>query len=90
MAEELVLEPCVARLESTATGPAWGALVESAQFGIALTDFNARFQITNRAFASLVGYTRAELAGLALVDLCLEDERDMMVAAFEAFQRGSR
>jgi PAS domain S-box-containing protein len=90
MAEELVLEPCVARLESTATGPAWGALVESAQFGIALTDFNARFQITNRAFASLVGYTRAELAGLALVDLCLEDERDMMVAAFEALRQGSR
>lgn len=89
MSKQLVLEPRVAVPEFAATGPAWSALVEAAQFGIALTDFNARLRITNAAFASLVGYTRAELAGLTLVDLCPEDERDMMVAALEALKRGS-
>lgn len=90
MAKELVLEPRIAVPEFDATGQVWGAFVESAQIGIALADFDARFRITNGAFASLVGYTCAELAGLTLVDLCLEDERDMMVAALEALRQGSR
>jgi PAS domain S-box-containing protein len=87
MPKQLVLEPRVAVPEFSATGQVWDAFVESAQFGIALTDLDARLQTTNAAFASLVGYTCAELAGLTLVDLCLEDERDMMVAAFEALRR---
>ena len=82
MPKQLVLEPRVAVPEFSATGQVWDAFVESAQFGIALTDLDARLQTTNAAFASLVGYTCAELAGLTLVDLCLEDERDMMVAAY--------
>jgi PAS domain S-box-containing protein len=89
MPKQLVLEPRVAVPEFAATRLTWGAFVEAAQFGIALTDFDARLQTTNTAFESLVGYTRAELVGLTLVDLCLEDERDMMVAAFEALKRGS-
>jgi PAS domain S-box-containing protein len=90
MAKELVLEPRLAVPEFGAAGPVWGAFVESAQFGIALADFDARLMATNAAFATLVGYTRAELVGVNLVDLCLEDERDMMVAAFQAFRQGSR
>jgi PAS domain S-box-containing protein len=90
MAKELVLEPRIAVPEFDATGQVWGAFAESAQIGIALTDFDACFRITNGAFASLVGYTRAELAGLTLVDLCLEDEREVMVAALEALRQGSR
>jgi PAS domain S-box-containing protein len=90
MAKELVLEPRLAVPEIGAAGQIWGAFVESAQFGIALTDLDAHLRRTNAAFANLVGYTRAELTGLTLVDLCLEDERDMMVAAFQALRRGSR
>jgi len=87
MAKELVLEP---RLAVGAAGQVWGGLVESAQFGMALADFDARLIAVNAAFATLVGYTPAELVGLNLVDLCLEDERDTMVAAFQAFRQGSR
>ena len=72
MPKQLVLEPRVAVPEFAATRLTWGAFVEAAQFGIALTDFDARLQTTNTAFESLVGYTRAELVGLTLVDLCLE------------------
>jgi PAS domain S-box-containing protein len=90
MAKELALEPRLAVPESGAPGQVWDAFVESAQFGIALTDCDARLKQTNAAFAGLVGYTCAELAALTLVDLCLEDERDMMVAAFEALRQGSR
>ncbi len=64
MPKQLVLEPRVAVPEFVATGQTWGAFVETAQFGAALTDLNARLRTTNAAFASLVGYTRAELAGL--------------------------
>ena len=63
MSKQLVLEPRVAVPEFAATGPAWSALVEATQFGIALTDFNARLRTTNAAFASLVGHTRAETCG---------------------------
>src|ERR1700758_3863489 len=90
MAKELALEPRLAVPESGAPGQVWDAFVESAQFGIAMTDYDARLKQTNSAFAGLVGYTRAELAVLTLVDLCVEDERDMMVAAFEALRQGSR
>ena len=87
MAKELVLEP---RLAVGAAGQVWGGLVEAAQFGMALVDFDARLMAVNAAFATLVGYTPAELVGLNLVDLCLEDERDTMVAALQAFRQGSR
>jgi PAS domain S-box-containing protein len=90
MPKQLVLEPRVAVPEFGATGQVWDAFVDSAQFGIALTDLDARLRTTNAALEGLVGYTRAELAGLTLVDLCLEDERDMMVAEFEALRQGSR
>jgi PAS domain S-box-containing protein len=90
MVKELVLEPRLAVPEFGATGQIWGAFIESAQFGVALTDFDARLKRTNAAFANLVGYTPAELTGLTLVDLCPEDEHDMIVAAFQALRHGSR
>ncbi len=90
MAKELVLEARVAGPGVGASRPAWDALVESAHFGIAVTDFDGCLRTSNAAFASLVGYSRAELAGLTLVDLCLEEERDMMIAAFETLCQGSR
>jgi PAS domain S-box-containing protein len=89
MAKQLVLERRVAVSQFGAIAQAWDALVESAQFGIALTDFDARLRTTNTAFASLFGYTRAELAGLSLVDLCLEDESATTIAAFAALRQGS-
>src|SRR6201989_1193578 len=89
MAKELVLEPRLAVPESGAAGQVWGALVEAAQFGIAVSDFDARLRETNAAFANLVGYTAAELAELTLVDMCVEDEREVMVAALDALRLGS-
>jgi PAS domain S-box-containing protein len=90
MAKELVLEPRLAVPESGASGQIWDVFVESAHFGIALTDFDGRLKRTNAAFDNFVGYTGTELAALTLVDLCPEDERDTMAAAFEALRQGSR
>jgi PAS domain S-box-containing protein len=53
----------------------WGELTASAQVGIAFLDEDSRLVGTNAAFQGLTAYRRAELGGMSLQDLCVEDDQ---------------
>ena len=47
----------------------WKGVFENSAVGIALTDLAGRFELTNSAFQSLVGYSEQELRNLGFCDL---------------------
>jgi PAS domain S-box-containing protein len=62
---------------ATAQPPAWGAVFACARVGIALADLDGRFIASNRAYQEIAGYSAEELAGMTLMDLTHEDDREV-------------
>ncbi len=60
---------------------------EAAPIGKTVLDADGRIVRSNPAFASLVGRDPGELNGLAVVDLCEEEDRLALTATFEEVRR---
>lgn len=52
----------------------WRAIFENSAIGIALTDPNGVFMVTNRAYQEMLGYTDEELCRLSYVEITYEED----------------
>jgi PAS domain S-box-containing protein len=69
----------------------WSELTASAQVGIAFLDEDSRLVGTNAAFQGLTAYRRAELGGMSLEDLCVDDDQpayDLLIRSLRERTRG--
>jgi PAS domain S-box-containing protein len=63
---------------------------EAAPIGKTVLDADGRIVRSNPAFANLVGRDPGELIGMAVIDLCDEEDRRALTAAFEDVTRPTR
>jgi PAS domain S-box-containing protein len=79
-----------ARQTILASEQRWRSIFESSAIGIAMTELDGRFVVTNRACQDLVGYTAAELQEMKLTDLTHEDDRGNTIDLIAEMQAGQR
>jgi PAS domain S-box-containing protein len=68
----------------------WRPVFDHSAVGVAVTDISGRFQIVNKAFEMMVGYSVDELCMLSFIDITHEDDRDANRAAFAELAKGDR
>jgi formate hydrogenlyase transcriptional activator len=68
----------------------WRSVFENSAVGVALTDMNGRFLITNHVYQTMLGYTEAELRALQFLDITHEDDRDANWALIAELVEGKR
>jgi PAS domain S-box-containing protein len=68
----------------------WRPVFANSAVGIAVTDISGRFQIVNKAFEMMVGYSVDELRMLSFIDITHEDDRDANRAAFAELAKGDQ
>ena len=65
----------------------FGAIVDQATAGIAETDLTGRFVLVNERYCEMVGYSRAELAGMRMQDITHPDDLPRNVELFQSLVR---
>src|SRR5246127_2208538 len=68
----------------------WRSVFENSAIGVALTDLNGRFLVTNHVYQTIVGYTEEELRALCFLDLTHEDYREANWALITELLEGKR
>src|SRR5580704_10394628 len=68
----------------------WRSVFENSVIGVALTDPNGQFIATNPAYQAMLGYSEEELQQLRLLDVTLEEYRDLSRALVEELLAGKR
>jgi PAS domain S-box-containing protein len=68
----------------------WRSVFENSAIGVALTDLNGRFLVTNHVFQAMLGYTEGELRAVDFLDLTHEDYREANWALITELLEGKR
>src|SRR5713226_7374107 len=68
----------------------WRSVFENSAIGVALTDLNARYLVTNHVYQTIVGYTEEELRALDFLSVTHEDYREANWALVIALVEGKR
>jgi PAS domain S-box-containing protein len=68
----------------------WRSVFEMSTVGVALTDHNFRFQATNAAFQAMLGRTDDELRGLSPLEICADEERELLKLLYEQVRQGTQ
>jgi PAS domain S-box-containing protein len=68
----------------------WRSVFENSAIGVALTDLNGCFLVTNHVYQTIVGYTEEELRALCFLDLTHEDYREANSALVIELLEGKR
>src|SRR5258707_1212191 len=68
----------------------WRSVFENSAIGVALTDLNARYLVTNHVYQTIVGYTEEELRALDFLSLTHEDYREANWALITELVEGKR
>jgi PAS domain S-box-containing protein len=68
----------------------WRSVFENSAIGVALTDLNGRFLVTNHVFQAMVGYTEEELRAVNFLDVTHEDYREANCALITELVEGKR
>ena len=68
----------------------WRSVFENSAVGVALTDLNGQYIVTNPAYQAMLGYTDEELQQLSFLDITLEEYRDHNWALVEELHEGKR
>jgi len=77
--------PQVARSEEP-----WRSIFENSAIGVALTDLNGQFLVTNPTFRKMVGYCEEELRALSFPDIASAGDRDANMALVTELLEGKR
>ena len=81
--EEVRAEQKRAEVSLQASEGRWRRVFENSAVGIALTDLEGRFDITNAAYQELVGYTDEELRKLSFLDITIQEFQERNRALVE-------
>src|SRR5258708_6805095 len=68
----------------------WRSVFENSAIGVALTDLNARYLVTNHVYQTIVGYTEEELRALDFLSVTHEDYREANWALVIELVEGKR
>ena len=68
----------------------WRSVFENSAIGVALTDLNARYLVTNHVYQTIVGYTEEELRALDFLSVTHEDYREANWALITELVEGKR
>jgi PAS domain S-box-containing protein len=68
----------------------WRSVFENSAIGVALTDLNARYLVTNHVYQTIVGYTEEELRALDFLTVTHEDYREANWALITELVEGKR
>src|SRR6201993_4487170 len=68
----------------------WRSVFENSAIGVALTDLNGRFLVTNHVFQAMVGYTEGELHAISFLEITHEDYRQANWALITELLEGKR
>jgi PAS domain S-box-containing protein len=68
----------------------WRSVFENSAIGVALTDLNGRYLVTNHVYQTIVGYTEEELLDLSFLDVTHEDYREANWALIIELVEGKR
>src|SRR5882762_1152838 len=68
----------------------WRSVFENSAIGVALTDLNARYLVTNHVYQTIVGYTEEELRALSFLEVTHEDYREANWALITELLEGKR
>jgi PAS domain S-box-containing protein len=68
----------------------WRSVFENSAIGVALTDLQGRFLVTNHVFQAMVGYTEEELRAVNFLDITHEDYREANWALITELVEGKR
>jgi formate hydrogenlyase transcriptional activator len=68
----------------------WRSVFENSAVGVALTDMNGRFLITNHVYQTMLGYTEEELRALHFQEVTHEDYREANWALIAELVEGKR
>src|ERR1700730_5730428 len=68
----------------------WRSVFENSAIGVALTDLNARYLVTNHVYQTIVGYTEEELRTLDFLSVTHEDYREANWALITELVEGKR
>jgi len=68
----------------------WRSVFENSAIGVALTDLNGRFLVTNHVFQAMVGYTEGELHAISFLEITHEDYRQANRALITELLEGKR
>ncbi len=68
----------------------WRSVFENSAIGVALTELNGRYLVTNHVYQTIVGYTEEELRELSFLDLTHEDYRQANWALVTELVEGKR
>src|SRR5467141_1628940 len=68
----------------------WRSVFENSAIGVALTDLNARYLVTNHVYQTIVGYTEEELRALDFLSVTHEDYREANWALIIELVEGKR
>jgi|SRR5579871_144186 len=68
----------------------WKRLFENSSVGIAMTDLEGRFEMTNAAYQELLGYREEELHKLSFFDITVEEFRDHNAALLMELRQRKR
>ena len=65
-----------AHLQVARSEERWRSVFENSAIGVALTDLNGRFLVTNSVYQKMVGYSDEELRALSFIDITHADYRE--------------
>src|SRR3981189_1271870 len=85
-----VTEQAQARIELEKSEERWRSVFENSAIGVALSDLNGRFLVTNHVYQTIVGYTEEELCALHFLDVTHEDYREANWALITELVEGKR
>jgi PAS domain S-box-containing protein len=68
----------------------WRSVFENSAVGVALTDMDGRFLVTNHVYQTMLGYTEEELRTLQFLDITHEDYREANWALIAELVEGKR
>jgi PAS domain S-box-containing protein len=68
----------------------WRSVFENSAIGVALTDLNAGYLVTNHVYQTIVGYTEEELRALDFLSVTHEDYREANWALITELVEGKR
>src|SRR5712664_1949451 len=68
----------------------WRSVFENSAIGVALTDLNARYLVTNHVYQTIVGYTEEELRAVSFLSVTHEDFREANWALITELVEGKR
>jgi formate hydrogenlyase transcriptional activator len=79
-----------AHLQVARSEERWRSVFENSAIGVALTDLDGRFLVTNPVYQKMVGYSEEELRTLSFLDLTHPDYRDANWALAAELLEGQR